>query len=113
MTKVEKKLQREINVIETMVKIYCKGNHDHKEGLCSECNELLEYAKLRASKCPFMEEKTFCNNCRVHCYKPEMRAKVKEVMKYAGPRMLFVKPHLVVLHGYYSLKTKIQNKKRK
>ena len=33
-----------------------------------------EYARSRSDRCPFMETQTFCANCRVHCYKPEMRA---------------------------------------
>ena len=41
--------------------------------MCPACQELSDYARLRSQKCPFMEEKTFCANCKVHCYKPEMR----------------------------------------
>ena len=38
---------------------------------------LLDYAKHRSEKCPFMEEKTFCANCKVHCYKPEVREQIQ------------------------------------
>ena len=27
------------------------------------------YARECSDKCPFMETKTFCSNCRVHCYR--------------------------------------------
>lgn len=30
------------------------------------------YARLRSDKCPFMETKTFCSNCKVHCYKEDI-----------------------------------------
>ncbi len=108
--KIEKKKKRELDVIRTMIQIYCKGNHKNKTGLCEDCEELLNYAAVRIEKCPFTEEKTFCSHCKVHCYKQDMRAKVKDVMRYAGPRMLFVKPHLVVMHGYYTLKNKLKRR---
>lgn len=56
------------------------------------------YARQRSSRCPFMETKTFCSNCKVHCYKPEMRQRIKEVMRYSGPRMLFVHPAACIRH---------------
>jgi len=34
----------------------------------------------------------------VHCYAPEMREKIKEVMRYAGPRMLLSHPILAIAH---------------
>ena len=47
---------------------------------------------MRSEKCPFMETKTFCSNCRVHCYQPAMREKIREVMRFSGPRMIFTHP---------------------
>lgn len=56
-----------------MMVLYCKSKHGGKafkeRGLCPQCRELLDYAEWKIRKCPFMEEKTFCSNCRVHCYK--------------------------------------------
>lgn len=112
--KLEKKKQRELNVIHSMIKIYCKGNHKTKGGcLCEECQELLDYAAVRIQKCPFTKEKSFCNNCKVHCYKKDMRERVRDVMRYSGPRMLFVKPHLVILHAFYSIQNKLKNRENK
>ena len=45
-----------------------------------------------------METKTFCSNCKVHCYKPEMREKIRDVMRFSGPRMLFVHPVAAIRH---------------
>lgn len=45
-----------------------------------------------------METKTFCSNCKVHCYRPEMREKIRVVMRYSGPRMLFCHPILALRH---------------
>ena len=57
-----------------------------------------EYARSRSDRCPFMETKTFCANCRVHCCKPEMRAQIREVMRYSGPRMMLHHPVMAARH---------------
>lgn len=98
--------------LEIMTKIYCRGKHHTKgSNLCPECRRFLDYAFVRTDKCPFMETKTFCSACKVHCYSKEMRPYVKKVMKYAGPRMLFRSPVLTLLHGYVTLSRKQKAKK--
>lgn len=104
--KIQKKRQREQYVVAEMIKLYCNRNHGSKKELCPECRELLEYAAARSEKCPFMEQKTFCSNCRVHCYKPEMREKIRKVMRFSGPRMIFVHPILAIRHVLESKKEK-------
>ncbi len=81
-----------------MVGIYCHNRHGTRGELCGECRQLLDYAHARLDRCPFQEDKTTCANCPVHCYKPEMRERVRSVMRYAGPRMLYRHPFLAVLH---------------
>ena len=61
---------------------------------------------LRIEKCPFMETKTFCSNCRVHCYRAEMREKIREVMRFSGPRMIFYHPVMAVRHVVSSIREK-------
>ncbi len=34
----------------------------------------------------------------MHCYRPEMRQRVRDVMIFAGPRMLLRHPVLALLH---------------
>lgn len=102
MDKVEKKRQKEQYVVEEMIRLYCRKNHPkekRQEGqMCPDCQRLSDYAKQRSQKCPFMEEKTFCANCKVHCYKPEMREQIRQVMRFSGPRMLLYHPVLAVWH---------------
>ena len=57
--------------------LYCRKNHRHPDGLCSSCAALDAYARQRSDRCPFMENKTFCSNCRVHCYNREMREQIR------------------------------------
>ena len=40
------------------------------------------------------------------CYKPEMREQIRTVMRWSGPRMLFVHPVLAVLHMKETMKAK-------
>ncbi len=91
-----RRLKRERETIEIMIRYYCQKNHT--ENLCDDCKGLKEYAFARLLNCPFEDSKPVCSNCTVHCYKPDMRKKVKDVMRYSGPRMLFRHPYLAVMH---------------
>ena len=102
------KRQREKRVVEAMIALYCRKKHGDRGGLCPDCAALLEYARQRSEACPFMETKTFCSNCKVHCYRPEMRRKIREVMRFSGPRMLLVHPVLAVRHLIESRREKKQ-----
>lgn len=95
---VDDKRAREKRMVSQMIALYCRKNHRTKNGLCPECAALADYARQRSDKCPFMESKTFCSNCKVHCYKPQMREKIREVMRFSGPRMVFHHPVAAVRH---------------
>ena len=45
-----------------------------------------------------METKTFCSNCKVHCYRPDMRERIRAVMRFSGPRMLLYHPITGIRH---------------
>ena len=93
------KREREKALVTQMIALYCRGNHKTRKGqLCPECAALSEYACQRSDKCPFIETKTFCSNCKVHCYKPEMREKIRAVMRYSGPRMMLHHPVTAIRH---------------
>jgi hypothetical protein len=91
-------MKREKKTIEAMVRLYCKKKHGAKGVLCTECSDFLDYAFLRLDKCPFQEKKSTCGKCTVHCYRPDMKEKVKEVMRYSGPRMILHRPGLALHH---------------
>ena len=92
------KREREKALVSEMIALYCKKRHGTKGGLCPECAALAAYARERSEKCPFMETKTFCSNCRVHCYRPEMREKIRAVMRFSGPRMMLCHPVPALRH---------------
>ena len=102
----QKKREHEKQLVGEMIALYCKKQHHTRSGLCPQCTGLRDYAFERSDHCPFMETKTFCSRCTVHCYKPEQRAQIKAVMRFAGPRLIFSHPILVIRHGLESLKEK-------
>lgn len=103
--------EREMKTLEFMIGIYCRKKHKHKDGLCAECKELLDYARLRRSLCPFGDKKTFCSNCKIHCYKKEMHEKMRNVMKFAGPRMIFYDPKQALGHVAETIRVRRQRKR--
>lgn len=95
---------RENKTVVAMLQIYCRSQHGFWDGLCPECSELLKYTRERLASCPFQEGKTTCANCPIHCYKSDMREKIRVVMRYAGPRMLYRHPILALFHLLYGLR---------
>ena len=98
MDPVQKKCLREKRVVGEMIVLYCRENHRPAHAPCPDCAALIAYAHARSDKCPFMEDKTFCSNCRVHCYRSDMREQIRAVMRYSGPRMIKTHPVLAVSH---------------
>jgi len=93
------RLRREWRTVEAMIALACRGRHRGRRGaLCPACDELRSYAELRLTRCPFGAGKPTCANCRVHCYRPEMRERMRDVMRFAGPRMLTRHPYLALMH---------------
>ena len=95
----KKRIDRELHTIRRMVDMHCTGRHGTADDtLCDDCAEFMEYAEVRLEKCPYGEDKPTCANCPIHCYKPERRAQVRMIMRYAGPRMALRHPWLAITH---------------
>lgn len=92
------KREKEAETVACMIQVHCRGVHGSKRGLCSDCKALLGYAESRLSKCIHGDEKPFCSSCTTHCYKPDMREKIAQVMRYSGPRMLLHHPIVAIRH---------------
>lgn len=93
------RLRREAATMHAMINLYCRDHHGSQDDvLCLKCLELKEYANQRLARCPYKGNKPTCANCPIHCYQPEMRQRVREMMRYAGPRMLLRHPWLTILH---------------
>lgn len=105
--KVAKKRKREEKTVSQMISLYCQANHASEtrcaqaicgEAVCEQCAKLDAYAAERTRRCRKMEVKTSCDACENHCYKPEMRERIRTVMRYSGPRMLGKHPIAAIRH---------------
>lgn len=86
-----KRIEWEKTTVRHMIELWCLKKHEKQE-LCEECRELLIYATTRLDRCKFGDRKTKCHKCHVHCYRPDMREKICEVMRFSGPRMMLYFP---------------------
>ena len=101
METLTKHQKNDIRLIGKFVEVYCAGKHGAvertpfslPEGLgerkiCSECAAFMEYAVSKRINCPLEAEKPSCKHCRIHCYDRPRREKVREIMSYAGRRLM-------------------------
>lgn len=109
---VNNKIAKEKEIVGKMIAIYCRGSKHGKGQLCPECTVLLEYAHKRLDLCRFGEEKPFCKLCTVHCYNKEMRAQIRTVMRYSGPRIMLYHPATAVEHLVSSIIQRAASKKQ-
>lgn len=89
-------IEIEKRTVAAMIRVYCRGHHHALP--CAECEALQDYALKRLEKCPYGNRKPACKDCPIHCYKPDMREKIRQVMRYSGPRMLWNYPWLSIRH---------------
>jgi predicted amidophosphoribosyltransferase len=94
----DRRLERERRTIEAMLRVYCRDLHHSPDDLCANCRSLLDYATHRLDRCPFGGDKPTCAKGPIHCYGAEPREQVRQVMRYAGPKLLWRHPILTLLH---------------
>lgn len=95
--KTTNRIEREKKVVKRMIEFYCRKKEKNKE-LCEECRSLLVYACKRLDRCKYGEHKSSCRNCPIHCYKQDMRDRMRKVMRFSGPRMLLYHPLEAIRH---------------
>ncbi len=108
-------------MVSQMIALWCRRHHTDAArtsdaphvrlglktvALCPECAELQIYALARIAACPHMETKTFCSACPTHCYRPAMRERIREVMRWAGPRMMLYRPVAAIKHAVVTVQSK-------
>lgn len=84
-------------MIENLVSLFCEAKHRNPM-LCESCAELLRYVTSRLNECPLDDEVSSCFMCPNYCYRPDMREKIKEVMRFSAPRILIHHPILMLNH---------------
>ncbi len=97
-------LKREQETVSKMIALYCTSQHKTQKGqLCTACQSLEAYAHQRIERCPFGEGKPTCAKCPIHCYQPDRREQIRQVMRFSGPRMLIHHPILAIRHLFNGL----------
>lgn len=84
-------IEREKQIVKQMVEIYCHHHH-HEKGLCTECQELLDYAQDKLDHCNFGNNKPACRECPIRCFESHMRKAMRRVKKFSTPRLFFIHP---------------------
>ena len=90
-------IAEEKKTVEQMIRLYCRLKEGNRQ-LCPECSSLLQYAHARLDRCKFGEQKKTCRQCPVHCYKKDMRERMRTVMRFSGPRMMWYHPVDAIKH---------------
>ncbi|WP_435930543.1 nitrous oxide-stimulated promoter family protein [Dryocola sp. BD613] len=93
----EKRIEREKKTIQKMLNLY-EQNGPAADNTPEHYQSLFSYASKRLDRCAFGKEKPACKHCPIHCYQPARREEMKQIMRWAGPRMLFHHPLLTILH---------------
>ena len=91
------RIEREKDVVDKMIRLYCCKKLGMRE-LSDEYNALMGYSHRRLDGCKFGDKKPACKRCPIHCYKPEMRDKIRAIMRWAGPRMIIYDPIAAIRH---------------
>ena len=92
-----KRIGKEKAVVEQMIRLYCRKHEGHTE-LCPICQQLLDYAHSRLDRCRYGEHKPTCKKCPTHCYRFEMKERIRMVMRWSGPRMMLYHPLTAIRH---------------
>lgn len=96
---------KDIRILARFIRIYCHAKHAGKIGgevvlpeelqprrrgqstICSDCMALLEHGIRKRNLCP-LNPKPTCRKCHIHCYSPEYRQKIREIMSFSGRKLL-------------------------
>ncbi len=103
---MDRRLRRDLRVLAKFVEVYCQNQHECASGtstqlkmhdldtlvgrtidLCPACAKLLAHAFVKRAHCP-LDPKPACKRCPAHCYKPQYRDGIREVMKYSGRKLV-------------------------
>src|SRR5512136_1063723 len=103
MNELTSRQRSDLNLLCHFIGLSCRSRHGREQSvplpaeltgmarkpvlLCPDCAGLLGYAVRRLRSCP-LDPKPSCKKCPVHCYRPEYRERIREVMAWSGKRMI-------------------------
>ncbi|MDD2805148.1 MAG: nitrous oxide-stimulated promoter family protein [Elusimicrobiales bacterium] len=89
-------LKTELETLKKMAGLHCRARHGGAP-LCPDCRELLAAAAEVLRRCP-RDPKPACRKCPAPCWPPALRERLRELMRYAGPRLPLRHPLLALKH---------------
>ncbi len=102
---IDPRVMRDVEVLREFIVIFCDHHHPGSSRetvsasgtagrcigsdavLCAECAALLKYAASKRITCPY-DPKPSCKKCATHCYRPDYRQRIREVMRFSGIRLI-------------------------
>jgi hypothetical protein len=101
--RLNKKKARDLKVLSDFVGIYCREKHTGEDkdvfpvkedrlrqalgnkelDLCQDCTRLLNHGIAKLLLCT-QDPKPMCKKCKIRCYAPGYREKIRDVMKFSG-----------------------------
>ncbi len=101
----DRKLRRDLRVLAKFVEVHCRDRHERasvaparlktldldalgsgSSDLCPACSKLLAHAFAKRVRCP-LDPKPACKHCSAHCYQPQYREDIRNIMRYSGRRL--------------------------
>ena len=95
--------EKDLKILAHFISIFCREKHsrenkdifpvkdvrlskvlgDKEPILCPDCVRLLAHGMAKLLLCSH-DPKPMCKNCKTHCYAPDYREQIQEVMKFSG-----------------------------
>ena len=116
MNELTRKQRKDLSLLCHFIGLSCRSRHDGERSallpvdlaglvrkshlLCPDCAGLLEYAAKRLRSCP-LDPKPTCKKCPVHCYRPDYRARIREIMAWSGKRMILCGRLDLIRHYFF------------
>ena len=91
---IDDRTAKDRKVLEAIGCIFCTAHHPGKKdscGLCPSCRETIEATLARAVACPYGHEGN-CQDCTTHCQRGQAQERIRQIMRYAAPRMALRHP---------------------
>lgn len=107
-TSDEARIKRDLRTLQAIGSIYCAAHHvdapKNPHGMCAECAATIAFTHDRASNCPNGHTGN-CADCAIKCNRGEQQQRIKAIMKYAAPRMLFKHPLMTLEYALKKLRS--------
>ena len=101
------KVDEDIKILTEFIQIYCDNKHrerpkinDNGTNICAECQNTLSYSSKMREYCS-LDPKPICKKCTIHCYKPEYRQRIKEIMRHSGMSLIMRGRIDLIFHYFF------------